>query len=362
MTGGRQLPVHSPIPARALARGLRAALAPAGGAAREVRARLQDRFDPIQTLLLDSGTSALTLALAGSGPRGAPVALPAYACYDVVTAALGAGMRPVFYDLDPRTLGPRRASLEAALAEGPAAVVAVHLYGVPVDMGHIVRRARSAGALVIEDAAQGIGGELAGSPLGTHASLSVLSFGRGKGLTGGGGGVLMAHDSAGTGALARLETPPARETPPPGWRDLAAATAQWALGRPGAYGLPASVPFLHLGETRYRRPSPPGPASAASMAIVAAAWRASWQEAAVRRETAGRLLEALSPASGLLRVRPPDGAVPGYLRLPLLASSDVTNAALDGPRARQLGIMPGYPRPLPRLDPVRAGAEGQAPP
>jgi hypothetical protein len=49
----------------------------------------------------------------------------------------------------------------------------------------VKRLAAQAGAVVVEDAAQAAGGTLHNRPVGTQGSLAVLSFGRGKGLTGG---------------------------------------------------------------------------------------------------------------------------------------------------------------------------------
>ena len=253
----RQLPVHSPLGLAALAAGARALLSPAAGldAEAEVQRRLAERFSGAAVLRTDSGTSALRLALHALGvARTGPVALPAYCCYDIATAADGAGVPVLLYDLDPLTLGPSFPSLVAVLEAGAQAVVAVHLYGVPADLGEICRLAEQHRALVVEDAAQGAGMSWEGRPAGATGSLGVLSFGRGKGCTGGGGGALLANDAAGERALAVARHELARGSG--GGDRLAAAGAQWLLGRPSLYGVPASLPFLGLGETVYREPTP----------------------------------------------------------------------------------------------------------
>jgi len=341
-------------------RGVRAAALGGESARAEIEARIRERYGAREVVLVDSGTTALRLALSAAEARrpGRPVAMPAYGCFDLVTAAVGAGVPQVFYDVEPSTLQPHAASLDDALAEGPSAVVAVHLYGIPVEMEETSRRARSAGALLVEDAAQGTGGELHGTPLGSFGSLSVLSFGRGKGLTGGGGGALLAHDAEGVETLRSLEGIPDPEVGRPrGWGDLVGAAAQWALGRPGIYGLPASLPFLHLGETRYASPGAVAAASAASLGILSETWERCWEEAAVRRRNARRLLETLDRRSGFSLLEPIGGAVPGYLRLSLLAS-EAAARVLRGRRARALGIMPGYPLPLPELEAAEPDSAG----
>ncbi len=108
------------------------------------------------------------------------MALPAFTCYDIASAAVGAGVRVALYDVDPDTLGPDPASLERVLAAGAGAVVAGPLYGVPLEWDALRALADRHGALLIEDAAQGHGASWRGRPLGSLGDLSVLSFGRGK--------------------------------------------------------------------------------------------------------------------------------------------------------------------------------------
>ena len=97
-------------------------------ARQRVAGLLASRHGARRVLLLNSGTSALTLAMRAAG-AGSIVALPAWCCYDVATAALGAGARVVHYDVDPATLTPDLASLRGALRQGATSVVVAALYG-----------------------------------------------------------------------------------------------------------------------------------------------------------------------------------------------------------------------------------------
>src|SRR5439155_883687 len=127
-------------------------------------------------------TLALRAAAATLGGGEPPVvALPAYACYDVATAAVAVNARIALYDVHPATLAPDLASLTATLAEGARIVVVAPLYGMPVDWDAIEQCVAAFGALAIEDAAQGHGASWRGRPLGSLGRLSVLSFSRGKG-------------------------------------------------------------------------------------------------------------------------------------------------------------------------------------
>ncbi len=363
MSFRRQLPVRSPVTGRGLLAGL-AGLG--GGAAAAVQAAeeaVRTRWSPDALALVDSGTSALALALRGAATlreaAGVPeplVALPAYGCYDLATAALAAGVRAVLYDVDPGTLAPVVASLEAALEREPAAVVLAYLYGYPIDVAGLGERIRSAGALVVEDAAQGSGLRIGDRPAGTLGDLAVLSFGRGKGIAAGGGGAVLARGERAVGALeasgaARVH-PPAR-----GWGAAASFAAQWTLARPAAYGIPASLPFLGLGETRFHQPWSPGPITGFSAAVIPVALELEAAEVRGRRARAERLLEWME-GRVRSRGRHPEGfgaprsaisAEPGYLRLPVLVSPAL-RLRFDSDAARRLGVMPGYPESLDRLN------------
>lgn len=345
-----QLPVYSPLSAGALIAGIRAIAARNGGAAHSearVVALLQERYGARAVLLTDSGTSALTAALLGT--KG-PATVPAYSCYDVATAAEGANVQVLLYDLDPYRLAPDLAQIEAALRRGARAIVVAHLYGHPVDLAQVNRLAAASGAIVIEDAAQAAGALVSGRPAGSQASLGVLSFGRGKGLTGGSGGALLAFDDAGEDVVERVRSQGGLGKGRRGWSELAALAAQWFFQHPDLYAIPAALPMLRLGQTVYRPPRSLRGPSGVSTSVVAASWALAEQESLVRRHNAERLLVELRRQSAFQPMTVPNGARAGYLRLPVLGSVTARGAAQESP-AQSLGVMPGYPQPLCDLEP-----------
>lgn len=302
---------------------------------------LSDRFAATGAYLVDSGTSALalslTLAVAQHSHR--VVALPAYGCFDLATAADAAGVDVALYDVDPRTLSADLASLDQVLARGVAAVVAVHLYGVPANLDEIGTRCRTAGALLIEDAAQGVGGSYRGTPLGTHGDLSVLSFGRGKGRSAGGGGTLLVRSPDLNDRAIQLT----RGLPTAGQAGLSRVLkmlGQDLLSRPALYGVPARVPALGLGETPYHAAHPATRMGDRAATLVRAALELEVRESAARRERALRVQRML-PASAALAL--PPTAVSGYLRLPVLLHRTEGRGERS---SRALGIEPGYPLAL----------------
>jgi dTDP-4-amino-4,6-dideoxygalactose transaminase len=332
-----------------------------GQIAGRVRDHLKSRYGARDVLLTDSGTSALRLAIEGAVDRsGGAVALPGYGCYDLASAAEGAGARVTLYDLDPATLGPAPDAVDALRSARPAAVVVAHLFGYPVDLRSV--QAAAGRALLIEDAAQGAGGRLSGRVLGSLGSLSVLSFGRGKGMTGGGGGALLAHDERGSAVLAWARARLGPEAPRRGAGAVVTLAAQRLLGRPAIYAIPASLPFLHLGETRYLPPRPPRPAQTACLAMMERTIAASDREVVTRKVNAERLLSALGGSGCGRGVTPVAGAEPGYLRLPIVAADDGRERLrAEGLR---LGVGPAYPETLaalPSLEPFLAGGKPSLP-
>jgi dTDP-4-amino-4,6-dideoxygalactose transaminase len=344
-----QLPAHSPLSSRALASGLIGALGS------DARARLvgqiRAHWGARNVALTGSGTDALTLTLrAALLDRPRIVAVPAYGCYDLATAVVGAHARAVLYDIDPETLAPDLESLARALQHQPGALILVHHYGLPVDVPAIAALTARHETLLIEDAAQGIGSSVRNRPVGSFGSLAILSFGRGKGLTGGSGGAVLAHDDVGAEIVNQIRALLPGSSG--GWSALARAGAQWVLSNPALYALPASLPFLRLGETVYHKPHEPDAISRSAVKMVDAVWDAAHAEAAIRRRSAGRLIAAAQATPSWHLVRPLAGAVPGYLRFPARSRTRPRKELLSDV-ARRLGINQGYPMPLQQLSGFR---------
>jgi hypothetical protein len=115
------------------------------------------------------------------------------------------------------------------------------------------------------------------------------------------------------------------------------------------YGLPLSIPSLRLGETIYRAPRPAGLPSRFALGALTRTFPLALAEANRRRLNANWLLEQIGESGIIVSPKPPAGAVPGYLRLPVMV-----DPAAAGPlatdRARRLGVWPGYPRALSDLE------------
>jgi dTDP-4-amino-4,6-dideoxygalactose transaminase len=136
-----------------------------------------------QTIAVNSGTSALHLALlaAGIGPGDEVITVPF--TFVATVAAIGySGARPVFVDIDPRSFTMDVGQIEAAITERTKAIMPVHLYGHPADMDPILEIARRHKLVVIEDAAQAHGAEYKGRRVGSIGDMGCFSFYPGKNL------------------------------------------------------------------------------------------------------------------------------------------------------------------------------------
>ncbi|HUR50680.1 MAG TPA: aminotransferase class I/II-fold pyridoxal phosphate-dependent enzyme [Mycobacteriales bacterium] len=151
---------------------------------------------------LSSGTAALHLALHanGIGP-GDLVVVPTLTFAATANAVLYTGARPVLVDCDPLTWTIDPEAVSDLLRHGHEggrvrAVVPVDLYGQCADYPRLLEAWGDSDALLVEDAAEGLGGTCAGRPSGSFGLAAALSFNGNKMLTTSGGGMLVTDDRA----------------------------------------------------------------------------------------------------------------------------------------------------------------------
>lgn len=152
---------------------------------------------------VSSGSAALDVLWSTTGIRpGDEVVVPSFAIASTIFQIVRQGATPVFVDADRGTWNTTADQIEMALSPRTKAVLAVHTYGLPVDMPRVTEICASQNVLVYEDAAEAhgllIGGQLAGS----FGKASILSFYANKNVSSGEGGMLLTDDEA-TAAEAR---------------------------------------------------------------------------------------------------------------------------------------------------------------
>jgi perosamine synthetase len=148
-------------------------------------------------IAVSNGTVALHLALValGIGP-GDEVIVPDLTFAATINAVLYCGATPVIVDVDPRTWCMTLASIRDACTERTKAVIPVHLYGRPAEMGPIMDFARERGIAVVEDCAEAHGARYAGRMVGQFGDVSCFSFYANKIVTTGEGGMCLTGSDA----------------------------------------------------------------------------------------------------------------------------------------------------------------------
>ncbi|MBI3722724.1 DegT/DnrJ/EryC1/StrS family aminotransferase [bacterium] len=167
----------------------------------EYTTRFEQRIAEIvgapHAVAVTSGTAALFLGLVACGVgAGDEVIVPDITFIATANAVSLAGAKPVFVDVDARTLCIDPAAIARAITPRTKAVVPVHVSGRGADMVEILALARARGLKVIEDAAEALGSRVGERGLGTFGEVGCFSFAANKTITTGQGGVVVTKDEA----------------------------------------------------------------------------------------------------------------------------------------------------------------------
>ena len=197
--------------AEAVARVLASGWLVQGQQVAEFERLLAGRTGTPHVVACSSGTSALSLALAALElPAGSTVVVPDFTFPATINSVLLAGLTPVVVDVDPGTWNHVPAEIEALLRSDrpPAAILAVHQFGLPADLEALLPLAAEVGCVLIEDAACALGAslELGGRPVpaGAIGRMGCFSFHPRKVITTGEGGAVSTADPALDARLRRL--------------------------------------------------------------------------------------------------------------------------------------------------------------
>jgi perosamine synthetase len=144
-----------------------------------------------------NGTAALHLSLAalGVGP-GDEVIVPTLTFVATANAVTYCGARPVFVDAEPESWNLDPAQVASKITPRTKGIIAVHLYGNPVDMDALGELASRHGLFLLEDAAEAHGALHRGQRVGSLGDLAAFSFYGNKIIATGEGGMVTTDDDA----------------------------------------------------------------------------------------------------------------------------------------------------------------------
>ena len=144
---------------------------------------------------VSSGTAGLHCAMiaAGVGAEHEVITTP-FSFVASANCILYVNARPVFVDIDPKTLNIDVTKVAAAITPKTKAIVAVEAFGHPGGMPEIEQIARQHELVLIEDACEGFGGHYASRPIGAFGRASIFGFYPNKQITTGEGGMIVTDD------------------------------------------------------------------------------------------------------------------------------------------------------------------------
>lgn len=154
---------------------------------------------------VNSGTDALVIALRALdiGPGDEVITTP-FSFFATAESISILGATPVFVDVEEDSFNIDPTQIEIEITERTRAIMPVHLFGRPADMGRIVEIADRHGLKVVEDCAQSIGARCEGHMTGTIGAVGAFSFFPTKNLGAYGDGGLIATDDDDIADLARM--------------------------------------------------------------------------------------------------------------------------------------------------------------
>ncbi len=154
-----------------------------------------DRAKRRHGIAVSSGTAGLHLVLLalGIGPGDEVITTP-FSFIASANCILFVGAKPVFVDIDPRSLNMAPDLVEKAITPRTKAILAVEVFGNPTHMDKLAAIAQAHEIPLIEDACEALGGRHKGKPVGSFGRAAVFAFYPNKQITTGEGGVIVTDD------------------------------------------------------------------------------------------------------------------------------------------------------------------------
>jgi dTDP-4-amino-4,6-dideoxygalactose transaminase len=210
------------------------------------------------------------------------------------------------------------------------------------------------GAFLVEDAAQALGIDAAGGGrLGTLGDAGIFSFGRGKHLTCGAGGMVMTNSRTIAAAIGRRHATIGAAPRMAQVKEFLKALLMMIFIRPSLYWIPAGLPGLGLGRTIY-----PARIAIHRLSGFQAGLLRGWRRRLARSNDARA--SAVSYFTRVLSLSPGGGPACPYLRLPLVApDAQVRQRVVALSQKRGLGVSAGYPTPINEIPEIAAAFGGQ---
>lgn len=311
-------------------------------------------FNAKHVFFLSSGTAALSLILKalGSMSEKKEVVIPAYTCFTVPASVVKSGFDVALCDINPETLRLDEEKLAKAVTDNTLCVIPTHLFGIPCDLEKVRSICCEKEVFLVEDAAQAMGGRSDNRKLGTLGDVGFFSLGRGKNISCGSGGVVVTNSDQIAEALEALYS----KLPKEGLREnlvkFLTVLFVWAFIKPNFYWLPAGIPFLGIGETKFLIEFPIFRLGGLSLGLLVN-WEKKLEESnKAREDSSGEYKKGLKIKKDLHPFFLA-GNVP-FLRFPfLMETRKAKERVCRQSRKEGLGVSPMYPTVLDEIPELR---------
>jgi len=191
----RQIHLADVLPILAHARRDVSTLAKGDGPIALFEKRFASLSGTTHALAMNSGTAALHSAYFAVGVKpGTEVIVPGYTFFATAAPILQCGGRPVFCDVDARTLLADPSDVERRITPRTRAICVVHLWGNPAPMDRFVDIARRHGVALIEDCSHAHGARYRDRPVGSWGDIGCFSLQGPKAVSGGEAGIAVTND------------------------------------------------------------------------------------------------------------------------------------------------------------------------
>jgi perosamine synthetase len=297
-------------------------------------------FHADHVFFLSSGKAAFFLILCALKAlrNRKKVIIPAYTCYSVPSAIRKAGLEIVPCDIRAETLDFDPGRLESLCDDDTLCVVPTHLFGIPSDVPRVREIAGSRGIYIVEDAAQALGVSRGKEMVGTLGDVAFFSFGRGKNINCGSGGLIITSSSKIAEKIRFLFEGLNPEPFEESFKTFFEVVFMNIFLSPYLYWFPYGLPFLKLGETKYFTGFPVYRMSGFKAGLLRN-WKKRLEQ---HNEVRGSMAACYIRSLGLDReIRIYSQAFP-CLRFPVFSGDGPGKKAICE-RFRHMGISPMYP-------------------
>lgn len=145
---------------------------------------------------VSSGTAALDIAVTTLNlKKNDEIILPTFTIISCIHQIIRLGLKPIFVDSDKKTWNMDERLIEKKITKRTKAILAVHIYGLPVNFSEISRLAKKYKLKIIEDSAEVLGLKYKNKFCGSLGDISTLSFYPNKHITTGEGGMILTDNS-----------------------------------------------------------------------------------------------------------------------------------------------------------------------